>query len=234
MTVYPQVVSELATLRRVVDGESIARYGDGELKMADHQAGIKSQQYHPELKRRLANILQESGECMVGIPNIRSDTPKAEHWGKYMAYSHLLYDRQYVSSFITRPDSAPWIDAPEYWDLFATLWVGQDITLVRGSGKSFTAERLMEYGARSVTEILALKQQAWAEYDSLLQRIGKPKRAILSLGPTATIMAVDLCARGVHAIDAGHYAMFVEKHRKGLPMWVTDAEKGVDRKKAIA
>lgn len=239
MSKYPKVEGEYKTLARVVAGQSIARYGDGELKMADRVVGIKSQQPDEELTRRLAAILHDSGECMVGIPNIRSDTPKAEHWGKFTQYAGLLADRPYVSSFITRPDSAPWINTPEYWALLESLWVDQDVTLVRGSGKSFTAERLMGYNekreqvapaARSVTEIMAPRQQAWFEYDSLLERIGTPKRALLCLGPTATVMAVDLCARGVHAIDLGHVGMFYKKHLASLSMDVTDEEKAVDRR----
>lgn len=230
MSTYPNVLGEFKTLQRVVAGESIARYGDGEFKMADRESGhIKSQRNHPDLHRRLASILHESGDCMVGIPNIRSDSPKIEFWGKHMSYAGLLAERPYVSSFITRPDSAPWIDAPEYWSLLESLWVGQDVTLVRGSGKSFTAERLVAAGAGNVTEILADRQQAWEKYDSLMERIGTPKRAILCLGPTATVMAVDLCARGVHAIDLGHAGLFHKKHVAGDPMWLSKDDKDVDR-----
>lgn len=233
--VYPSVLGEFETLQHVVAGRSIARYGDGEIKMAAHDTGIKSQEPHPVLSRRLREILHDSGQCLVGIPNIRSDTPKAEHWGKFMGYGRLLATRPYVSAFITRPDSAPWIDTPEYWALLESLWRGQDVTLVRGSGKSFTAERLMDWGARSVQEVQprpaanGRQQHAWAQYDELLERIGTPARALLCLGPTATVMAVDLCAKGVHAIDAGHLGMFAKKHYAGEPLAVTDAEKAVDR-----
>lgn len=230
VTSYPNVIDEVTTLRMVVEGRSISRYGDGELKMASHDAGIKSQDADPKLSERLRQILLHSGECLVGIPNIRSDTPKAEHWGKFMRYGRLLNPKtRYGSAFITRPDSAPWINTPEYWALLSSLWEGQDVTLVRGSGKSFTADRLMEWGARSVTEVLAQRQHAWASYDQLLKRIERPKRAILCLGPTATVMAVDLCARGVHAIDAGHVAMFLKKYKANEPMCVTEDERAVDR-----
>jgi hypothetical protein len=163
----------------------------------------------------------------VGIPNIRSDTPKAEHWGKYIRFAPVLTDRRYVSSFVTRPDSAPWINTREYWDRLESLWRDQDVTLVRGSGKSLTCDDLDS--ARNVTEVLAPRQHAWAEYERLLERIGTPTRVLLCLGPTATVMAVDLCARGIHAIDLGHVGMFRRKHLRGEPMWVTDAEKAVDR-----
>lgn len=232
---YPTVLDEFATLEAVVAGKSIARYGDGELKMAAFDAGIKSQESNPRLSQRLREILHRSGKCLVGIPNIRSDTPKADHWGKFMRFGHLLTDRTYYSAFITRPDSAPWIDTPAYWSLLESLWVGQDVTLVRGSGKSFTAERLMAWGARNVTEVQprpaanGKQQHAWAQYDELLERIGRPSRAILCLGPTATVMAVDLCAKGVHAIDAGHLGMFAKKHYAAESLVVTEDDKAVDR-----
>lgn len=222
---YPEVLTEVETLKLVCSGRSIARYGDGEFKICNG-GGAKAQAADPRLTERMCGILHDSGECLVGIPNIRSDTPKAEFWGPYMRFGHLLTNRQYVSSFVTRPDSAPWIDTDEYWAMVESLWIGEEVTLVRGSGKSLIAEDLE--GARSVTEIIGPKQHAWFEYQALLDRIGTPKRALLCLGPCATIMAVDLCAKGVHAIDLGHIGMFLRKHRKGLPMWLSKEDKQVE------
>lgn len=240
---YPDVLDELETLRLVAAGRSISRYGDGEFKMC-MGAGIKSQDGHPKLQLRLREILKESGDCLVGIPNINtkaqwtnerhhlfSGSPKADFWRPKRCHAGLLGDRQYVSSFISRPDSAPWVDTAECWALWESLWIGQDVTLVRGSGKSFTAERLMLAGAGRVTEVIpqpgynGKQQHAFAQYNELLDRIGRPTRALLCLGPTATVLAVDLCARGVHAIDAGHMGMFYNKHVQQLPMWVTPEDR---------
>lgn len=225
---YPRILGEVETLKAVVSGRSIARYGDGEFKMAKNVCGIKN---HPTpnsaLSRRLREILIDSGDCLVGIPNIcelhRMTPDKSMFWAKHRHFSSLLTDGPYVSSLITRPDSAPWIDTPDYWAMVESLWVGHDVTLVRGSGKSLTAEDLI--GARSVTEIMAPRQDAWAEYRTLMQRIGRPDRALLCIGPTATVMAVDLCAKGVHAIDLGHVGMFLRKRRRGEPLVVRDEDK---------
>lgn len=223
MNRYPAVLSESETLDLVCSGRSLARYGDGELKMCEGSS-LKSQVHHPVLQQRLFDILKAPGDCLVGIPNIRSETPKAAHWGKHMVYSRLLQEgRSYVSSFVTRPDSAPWINVPDYWARLESLWIGQPVTLVRGSSKSLIAEDLI--GAGTVTEIIAPRQHAWAEYAALLARVGTPTRALLCLGPTATVMAVDLCAKGVHAIDLGHVGMFLRKQRRGEPMWVTDKDR---------
>ncbi len=231
---YPKVTGEFETLQRICAGASIARYGDGEFKMAAHGAGIKSQRPHPALTARLQNILKDSGKCLVGIPNIHavlehesSTGQKIEFWTKQMRYGGILnLNRSYVSSLISRPDSAPWIDKDAYWQLLESLWVGQDVTVVRGSGKSLCPDDLV--GARTITDVLCPKQHAFSDYASILERIGTPKRALICLGPTATVLAVDLCKRGVHAIDLGHVALFLRKRRRGEPMFVTDADKSHD------
>lgn len=208
---WPAVLGEVETLKLVLSGRSLARYGDGELKMArDPGVGIKSQNADARLSTRLRQILQDSGDCLVGIPNIVSRTPKAEFWGKVRQWAGpLIPSRQYASAFISRPDSAPWIDTDEYWDLVEQLWRGRAVTVVRGSGKAFTPDLMP--GAGAITEIVGPKNSAFSEYEALMERIGTPERVLLSLGPAATVMAVDLCAKGVHAIDVGHLGVFYRR-----------------------
>lgn len=223
---YPDVLGEMETMDLVAHGRSIARYGDGEFKMI-RGASIKSQMFHPALSRRLAGILKSPGGfCLVGIPNIHSATPKEVFWRKQAHNADLLSPSdKYVSSFITRPDSAPWIDVPEYWSLLESLWVGHAVTLVRGSSKSLIAADLV--GARQVAEIVPARQHAFAEYQSIVERVRVcgNKRVLLCLGPSATVLAFDLCAHGYHAVDLGHVGMFLHKHRRGDPMTVLEADK---------
>ena len=223
---YPHTMSEFKTLRLVCQGRSLARFGDGEFNLANG-GRAKEQAAHPVLASRLRSILADSGECLVGIPNILSETPKAGFWRKYLmsASALLMSGRVYASAFVTRPDSAPWIDTVDYWEQVQALWVGKDITLVRGTSRSLTAGDLV--GARSVREVLGPMRDAFGEYDQLLEEIGTPTVALLCLGPAATVMAVDLAAKGVHAIDLGHVGLFLKKHRRGEPMVVTDADKVV-------
>lgn len=232
LTVYPNTRSEEETLRRVLAGASLARYGDGEFKHCADQANV-SQAYHPRLSARLREILVESGSCMVGIPNLHSATPKQAHWEKYAYATQWLAPRPYASAFITRPDSAPWINTPAYWAELQRLWVGHDVTLVRGedrddgTSKCLTRDDLI--GSGHITEILCPRQHAFSVYDSILERIGRPKRALVCLGPSATVLCVDLCARGVHAIDLGHSALFLRKWRRGEPMSLSKEEKSMDK-----
>jgi hypothetical protein len=106
---YPSVVGEVETLHALLAGASIARYGDGELKMCRDivpPVGIKSQQGDAALSARLRDILRDSGACLVGIPNIHEvvrqhvSDQKVEHWARYVSYRKYLGDRPYYSSFI--------------------------------------------------------------------------------------------------------------------------------------
>ena len=235
MIPYPRVTGELETLRQVVAGRSIARYGDGEFKMAVGGVGIKSQHADDGLSSRLDDILRHPGKCLIGIPNIhevvtndQSSDQKVQFWAPFVRFAiRLNPDVPYVSSFISRPDSAPWINTDEYWSLLESLWVGQDVTVVRGSGKSLAPDDLI--GAGTITDILCRKQHAYQDYDEILERIGTPTRALICLGPTATVLAYDLCKRGVHAVDLGHVALFLRKRRRGELMVVTGEDKAHDR-----
>ena len=222
---YPHVLGELDTLRLVADGRSLARYGDGELNLC-RGARAKAQSFDVKLSWRLQAALHYSGDCLIGIPNLHSLTPKGEFWDKYRETgAGLLSFHQYVSAFVTRPDSAPWVDTPEYWALVESLWLGQRVTLVRGNARSLTAADL--HGA-DVTEVIGPAEDAWGQYDYLLKVVlaTNPTRVLLCLGPTATVMAVDLCAKGIHAIDLGHLGMFLRKHRNGEDATVrTEADK---------
>lgn len=224
--IYPTCLSEYETLWRVLDGRSLARYGDGEFNLCLGHS-IPCQPVSERLQKRLREILKDSGECLVGIPDLHSPTPKAAFWNKYHGMVGLLVDREYASSFISRPDSAPWIDTQDYWLALESIWRGKDVTLVHSeSWKSLQTDDLNS--ARSVREVYAPKTNAFADYDEILEFIGTPTGPVLiCLGPTATVLAVDLCEKHVHAIDMGHIGLFLRKHRRGEPMTLTAADKAV-------
>lgn len=231
MNTYPMVYSETDTLRRVLAGASLARYGDGEFSLAEGRSIVNQPRSDLTLCRRLREILLGKGApCLVGIPNIRSATPKAKFWAKYRERGAALLHPSvsYGSAFISRPDSAPWIDTEAYWAQIESLWAGKDVTLVRGTAPAVHPKNPARFtgavslvakdlsSVRSVVEVIGPSVDAWAVYDALLEQIGTPKIALLCLGPTATVMAVDLCAKGVHAIDLGHIGLFLHRRQRAV------------------
>ena len=213
MKVYPHVADEDNTVFLLRSGQSIARFGDGELKLCLGHNCI-SQDHTPKLEKALRNVLRNtSPTLLVGIPNIVSKTPKIEFWGKYTLpkYVNLLNpDMEYFSSFITRPDSAPWIDRPDYWQSIQRLWAGEDITIVRAEGKGLRDHHLK--AAKSITEILCEEKNAFDHYHSLIEKVKKVNNrvVILCCGPTATVMAAELDEDAYHALDLGHMGMFLD------------------------
>jgi hypothetical protein len=214
MKSYPQVMSEEATLANC-ELKSIARFGDGEWRCAIG-GGCTSQRPEPKLAKELQQILKAGVEsCMIGIPNpFHEGAPRTESWLRYTApmyTAHLSSDkRTYWSSFITRPDNAPWIDTPMFWAEVRKLWKDRDIVLVVGDKKSITTE-MMGDEAKSVREVIGPRQHAYAAIDRLEEEIGKTSaRVLLCLGTTATVLAYRLAKKGIHALDLGHIGMFMK------------------------
>lgn len=204
----PMIVSEDETLAACAK-MSIARYGDGELRLAIGRA-CSSQRGNDALRRELERILTlPTDGLMVGIPNFEK-TPRQDVWTKYAGQPFLaLYTLLgYGSSFITRPDNAPWIDRPDYWNKVRALWQGKDITLVVGDEKSITRGMLL--GANSVRSVMGPRQHAYTQIDTIEEQIGRPGGTVLlCLGATATVLAGRLARKGVHALDLGHIGMFM-------------------------
>jgi hypothetical protein len=190
---YPQIMGEEVTLANC-SIKSIARFGDGELRCAVG-GGCSSQRPDPKLTRELQTILRaDHMDCMVGIPNpFHPDAPRRESWIKYTEtkFSSLLSQdgRAYWSSFITRPDNAPWIDTPDYWGRVRSLWRDEDIVLVAGDKESITTE-LIGDEAKSVREVTGPRQHAYSQIDQIEEQVGKTSaRVLICLGTTATVLA---------------------------------------------
>ena len=194
--------------------KSVSRFGDGEWRVAVG-GGCTSQRPDPkcaaELKRVLASSLPN---LLVCLPHRRG--PRAESWARYEEARYTIFATQpaYGSAFITRPDNAPWIDTPDFWDRVRDLWRGHDVVLVIGDKKSITSE-MIESEAASYTEVWGPRQHAYQDIDKIefqireriVERPGS--RVLLCLGVTATVLAWRLAKSGVHAIDLGHIGMFM-------------------------
>lgn len=208
---YPQVMSEDETLDLALMGMSLARYGDGEMSLMTG-GNCVSQVYDKALAAELRRVAtQEVRGLLPCIVNI-AKSPR-EGWKKWaLAPYDQLWDqtRTYGSSLITRPDSAPWIDRPDYWAKVKGLWADQDIVLVKGTERSLRASAMTE--AVRIREVGGgpSHRDAFAHIDAIEEEVGvTPDRVLICLGPTGTVLAARLARKGIHAIDVGHLGMFM-------------------------
>jgi hypothetical protein len=225
MTDYPRVKGELATLRAVVAGKSIARLGDGELK---HLVRARHPEGHPEgpyqrtdggrqegcdaLTREMQDVVRRPHtNLIVGIPTMDPKGPKIKNWLRHRARfaAALSSAVQYYSAFITRPDSAPWIDNREFGELFQRVWKGRHVAIV--AKESNKVEPAVRLAAREITFIECPERNAYSRIDCLEAAViaAAPDVALLSAGPTATVLAHRLAKRGIQGIDIGSAGAFL-------------------------
>ncbi len=224
---YPNVLEEWTTLELLQQGRSIARYGDGELKLC-RGASIKCQPYSESLNKRLREILvSDQVDCLVGIPRIAKrhfmTKQKQAMWEPFTGPSYTrFYDQNkiYASAFVTRPDSVPSLYTAEYFEEVKKLFQGRDVILINGDNRKMDKDpTLFEY-SKSFGRWEAPAQNAWGKYQGILDScLGEPKTTlfVLGLGPTATVLAYDLCRAGYQALDLGHIGLFYSRFMAGKP-----------------
>lgn len=216
MTRYSVVLSEDETIDRALAGSSLARFGDGEFRLACGGTSL-TQKRDARLTAELREILSTPGPALVCVPHARADSPKRANWASYAQpkYLDLLKLDAYGSAFITRPDSAPWIDRGDYWDKVVDLWRNKDVILVAGTERSLTVERLAQH-ARTVRCVTVAPRDAYDQIDTtehliLGMNAILPGPVIACAGAAATVLCARLARSGVHAMDLGHVGMFMRR-----------------------
>lgn len=225
---FPTTLSERATLDAMLSGRSVARFGDGELRLA---IGVpakpcKTQDHDPRLQQELAAILRGKTSSLICLPNLYHGLPDYDrNWRNFVEHrkwSEMINDGVYGSSFVTRADVVPSINTDDYWAKFKRLWEGKSVVLVIGrpveGGKdhSLVPHRLL--AANDVRTVYGPQTNAYEHIYEIERDImgtaGRPRYpgvVLLCLGATATCLAERLAQRGVHALDLGHLGRFMSK-----------------------
>jgi hypothetical protein len=209
------VVSERETLKALHDGASIARFGDGELKLMYGRRCV-SQKAVPGIMEELQDVIYNAGRhCLVGIPRICDGAPKNPIWLRYAAkFLPFLHETAtYYSAFISRPDSAPDIDTVDYWRSVVSLWAGKRVALVANGVRSLTPQFLLDTGSTDVEFVECSYAHSYEQIDELFEKVmdTRSHRVILCAGPTATCLADRIASAGRQALDLGHVGMYLNK-----------------------
>ena len=223
-----RLLSEDETLDAALAGRSIARFGDGELRLMLGGKGGNaiSQRGDPRLAEELRRLLVGPSKSLVCLPRLdkRLDAKSRHIWTRYMGerrYNQYYRQDVYGSTHVTRPDQAVWINRPDYWDKVRRLWAGKYVLLVKGTERSLRVDMLPE--ARMVVPIGAPRIDAYECVDELERVIlDYPPDcvSILCVGATATVLAERLARAGRHALDLGHIGMMWRRCKDGkIPEW---------------
>ena len=234
---YPTIVSAEKTIEKIVrERKSLARFGDGEFSAIAGRIRHKFQTEVDEgLGERLTEVLKsENDDLLIGIANnygsLERYTEQAKreirrYLNPEVRKEHLrLLNSQkiYYDAYVTRPyvmfaDNQT--NAPaERFRQIRTIWEKKDCILVEGCFTRMGFGNDLFDNANTIQRILGPAENAFSQYESIFDFCVKQKKDtlfLLSLGPTATVLAYDLCREGYQAIDVGHIDLEYEWFLRG-------------------
>ncbi|MBP3821502.1 DUF1792 domain-containing protein [bacterium] len=224
-----QAINEL-----IMSNRSFSRFGDGEVNLIFGN-GIPFQEYDENLSNRLKEVLKSNNEnLMLGIPNLFMSYEKVQYYVKkydrvfYGKYTPMLLDLLSDKQIYYRVDiSFPYINKgangfnyDNYYSEFRKIWDKKDIVIVCGDRVFNNINYNIYDNASSINYIYAPTINAYKYYDKILNQIkteeNKNKIIMLILGPTATILAYDLCNSGYRALDLGHLSKDYDAYKKNI------------------
>lgn len=231
------ILTEMQTLDRMITTEcSVARLGDGEFNMIIRGEDIGYQKADGELSGELRSVLSSgSEELLVCIPHpikwTRGYTKGAgAFWDRWLLRNGAQV-RALLKDTVTQgycfgdtQVSRPYMDRKEHtlasvvFQRFKELWRDKDVIIVEGTHTRLGVGNDMLADAKSVKRILCPAVDAFCCRSRILEAvktIHSNELVLLALGPTATVLALDLTRIGIRAIDIGHLDIEYEWFIKG-------------------
>lgn len=216
------IMSDSETIDKINQGYSIARYGDGEFNILLDNPTPAFQPYSKKLSIRLVNGLRCSDDKLLlciqkGIQDFSALNRGARHFYMNFANKNWRKIRPYMRSDYTYGNanlSRFYIDygikkgSEERLAKLKTIWNNKDIVIVEGDKTFFGVNNDLLDNCRSKKRIICPSIDAFSKYDEILSaikaKVKQEQLILLALGPTATILAIDLSKAGYHAVDIGH------------------------------
>lgn len=223
------IADSFETVVKILEGSlSFGRYGDGEFNIIFGKS-IEFQKYSVELSERLLAVLNsnEKNFC-VGIPKFYfySD-PKLRPTQRNFVRGWVRENRNKIASLLSEKNTYYDTCATQlyalrdgdnldmYFNLMRKIWDSKKVVIVCGESSFNKVTPDLVDNALQVDYIKGPSKDAFERCDDLMARVLMHTRetvVLISLGPTATIMAHDLYKLGYQAIDIGHafkdYYMF--------------------------
>ena len=235
----PIVMGADETLDEIINNKcSVSRFGDGEFSLI-YGESLKFQPANKEISEKLKEILNSDSENhIVCIPNVFREidwaTEKAKaYWIKYLRlkrnkiYRILSFNKTYYDALVTRlyMDLKDKSLVENRFEKIKLLWKDRDVVIVEGEKSRLGIGNDLFDSAKSIERIICPPINAYSKYNEIFNEAikeDKSKLILIALGPTATVLAYDLCKQGYQAVDIGHidieYEWFLNKNSEKCPV----------------
>lgn len=235
------------TIKYIKDNNlSVSRYGDGEFGiMRGHSIGF--QDYDPILANRLKEICKKNiPDLLICVPgtlksckNYKSAPKKFwkcelglkyHLWNKFFKNQKILGDTQISRFYIDFVNGKQ--HGEKILNLWMELWNKKNILIVEGKDTKLGVGNNLFSNANSIKRIIVPSKNAFYKYSEILNSIikyaTKDQIILLAVGPTATILAMDLSIKGLQAIDIGHIDIEYEWYLKNAQDKIAIPSKAVN------
>ena len=219
-----KIKSAKELLEKIIEKKySLCRFGDGEFDIILNHNRAWFQKYDAEMSEKLRKILKSDDEkILIAIADNYGSLSKysdraADAIRQYMTnekrreHMNLLdLSREYYDAYVSRP----YIiyknknkNASEIFDLYKKMIDGRDILIIEGKNTKIGVNNDFLDGAKSVRRILCPDANAYSVYEKIInqtiENASYDDLILITLGPTATVLAYDLAKKGYQAIDFG-------------------------------
>lgn len=217
------------TIRYIIENHaSVARFGDGEFKLMVDGESLRFQPYSDELRAALTKVIAERPDnllvcisrALMDVNTSKEYNERAREFWKKWRWFHLPETVSYIKAcgggsyvfgdtLITRPyiDYVKCNRAEVSFRMLREIWDGRDLLIVEGNETRLGIGNDLFDNAKSIKRIITPNKNAFSVYDKILHSVKENNHGelvLLALGPTATVLAADLCREGIWAIDVGH------------------------------
>lgn len=209
-TMRNRQLSMFDTLKTVREERlSLARFGDGELRLALYpDFDIKFQQNSVALREELLEAMgSQDLPLLITFPEASRDRFWTDFWTNHWHRLKPLVEQQprLGHTQVTRREFFGTYrqSAVEAW---RSVWEGRDALLVAGKGSRFTMVDDLFGSLNSITRFDAPASNAFDDLDSIVESIiaEKPDLVLAALGPAGTLLAYRLARHGIQTLDIGH------------------------------
>lgn len=210
------------TVDKIIQGYSISRYGDGEFDIAFRKKGINFQKYELKLEILLKKILNSNLENhLVAIPRTLIDIGNLKRgekyfWSRYYVKQRKKLERNlpkekiYYDSMISR-FYMPYINPQKNIKVIKKLmdyFNDKKILIIEGENTRFGLGNSLLHNSKEIQRIILPDKNSFEKYEEVMEFIinnfTKDIIILIALGPTATVLAYELCKNGFQALDIGH------------------------------
>lgn len=232
----PKVLSFDENIEQLKKKKSLARFGDGEIRMVlsqNEQIGFQTK--NVKLTQRLQEVIKSNTpNLLIGLPdtfglNLNFNLDSQIFWLGF----NTVYAKK-ITKFIDLPNNVSYGDGQltrfymafkDKTDIgykikrFKEIWENQQLLIVEGKDTKLGVGNDLFNNVKSIERIICPSKNAFDKYDEIVSTVvnyAKDRLVLIALGPTATVLAHDLSVLNFWAIDIGHidieYMWFKNKY----------------------